>query len=231
MARKRPPRTRSIQQRDARELALTAPTDPYRGQLLDPFTAAAPPVSEPAGAAAGRIDLPGQPTARPRPTTTPPFGSARSRVEPVRVTPVDPGTPGWATIAGVFGIVLGLTQGVFGLLLVSIVNLENSAGAPDRSFYRGTDSGYVILGLIDFGLAVLCGIGGILLMGGRVTGRVMLTAGGWLTLVLSMYWLLDSSIAWIVPVLVAVAAVVMLFGAYTPRVTRWLGVLAAPQPE
>lgn len=229
MARTRP---RTAQQRDARELALTRPADPYRGALSDPFTARAVaveprPAAAPRPVAAGRQPA-GQPTPHGQP---PPAGQPRpgstAALEPLP----SPGQPGGVTLAGVLGIVLGLGLGVFGLLLVTIVSLQDQYGAPDRSFYRGTDSSYVILGLIDFGLAALCGIGAIVLFTGRLSGRISMTIGGWMGLILSAYWLEDSSVRWFVPVGVALVAGVMLFALYTRAVTRWLGVLPAPQPE
>ena len=134
-------------------------------------------------------------------------------------------------MAGIIGIALGLTLGLFGLLLLTIVSLQNDYGAPDRSFYRGTDSGYVVLGLVDFGLAACCGIGGIVLMTGRVSGRIAVTAGGWATLMLAGFWLVDGTVNVVVPIVLAVAAATMLFFSYQRAVTDWLGVLPPPQPE
>lgn len=221
-------RTRTPQQRDARELALTRPSDPYRGALSDPFTVTAP--SVPAGTdgtgpgvSAGADPGLGAGVAGTAGSTA----AVPGRVEPPR----RPGMPGEATFAGILGIVLGLALGLFGLLLVTIVSLQDQYGAPDRSYYRGTDSGYVVLGLIDFGLAVLCGIGGTTMLTGRVLGRVAVTVGGWACLMLAGYWLVNSTVAWFVPVAVAAVAAAMLFAAYTRRVSRWLGVLLPPQPE
>jgi len=203
------------QQRAARELARTPPANPYRGALTDPFSQ----------------QLPEPPAAPERPT---PDRAATGPYRPAAGTPGYPttaGTPGYATWAGILGIALGVTLGLFGLLLLTIVSLQNDYGAPDRSFYRGTDSGYVVLGLLDFGLAACCGSGGILLMTGRVSGRIALTAGGWATLLLSGFWLLDGDVRMVVPIVLAVAAGTMLFFSYQQPVTYWLGVLPAPQPE
>ena len=150
---------------------------------------------------------------------------------PGRQRQVNRGTPGAATLAGIVGIALGLTLGLFGLLLLTIVSLQNDYGAPDRSFYRGTDSGYVVLGLVDFGLAACCGIGGIVLMTGRLSGRIAITVGGWATLMLSGFWLLDGAVRAVVPAVLAVSAATMLFFSYQRPVTDWLGVLPPPQPE
>ncbi|HTZ43640.1 MAG TPA: hypothetical protein VMB79_07235 [Jatrophihabitans sp.] len=197
-----PARKPTTQQRDARELARTPPADPYRGTLTDPFSR---PVAEPA-----REPVPERADPVPRP-------SAR--------------TPSGASLAGIIGIALGLTLGLFGLLLLTIVSLQNDYGAPDRSFYRGTDSGYVVLGLVNFVLAGCCAIGGIVLMTGRLSGRIALTIGGWATILLSGFWLIDGSVRVVVPIVLAVAAATMLCFGYQRPVTDWLGVLPPPQPE
>ena len=210
-------RARTPQQRAAHELARTPTANPYRGALSDPFSA---PAAD-------------RPTGTERATT----GSQAARVGGGPASQGQPayrpatGTPGSATLAGILGIALGLTLGLFGLLLLTIVSLQNDYGAPDRSFYRGTDSGYVVLGLINFGLAVCCGIGGIVLMTGRVSGRIAVTAGGWTTVLLSGFWLLDGNVQPVVPIVLAVAAATMLFFSYQRPVTYWLGVLPPPQPE
>jgi hypothetical protein len=216
------PRSRTPQQRAARELAMTPPTNPYRGALSDPFSQ--PPAAEPTATterqAEARADV------RHRADGQTEAGAADG--QPQRVVR---GTPGSATLAGIVGIALGLTLGLFGLLLLTIVSLQNDYGAPDRSFYRGTDSGYVVLGLVDFGLAACCGIGGIVLMTGRLSGRIAMTAGGWATLMLSGFWLIDGAVRAVVPIVLAVAAATMLFFSYQRPVTDWLGVLPPPQPE
>jgi len=197
-------RTRTAQQRDARELAHTPVADPYRGSLADPYLqASATEASPPAG----------------------------EEPEPLAPGPTPRGTPASAALAGILGIALGLTLGLFGLLLLTIVSLQNDYGAPDRSFYRGTDSGYVVLGLVDFLLAGCCGIGGIVLLTGRLSGRIALTAGGWATLLLAGFWLVDGSVRILVPIVLAIAAGTMLFFGYQRTVTDWLGVLPPPQPE
>jgi len=197
-------RTRTAQQRDAHELARTPVADPYRGALADPY-------------------LPSSVVG-----TSPP---AADEPAPVAPGPTPRGTPASATLAGILGIALGLTLGLFGLLLLTIVSLQNDYGAPDRSFYRGTDSGYVVLGLVDFLLAGCCGIGGIVLLTGRLSGRIALTTGGWATILLAAFWLVDGSVRVLVPIVLAIAAATMLFFAYQRAVTDWLGVLPPPQPE
>jgi len=211
-------RARTPQQRAARELARTPTANPYRGALSDPFSSPVtdqPTRSERPTAGSEAADPGGDPTA----TQAQPAYRPTAR------------TPGSATLAGILGIALGLTLGLFGLLLLTIVSLQNDYGAPDRSFYRGTDSGYVVLGLINFGLAVCCGIGGIVLMTGRISGRIAVTVGGWATLLLAGFWLLDSDVNPAVPIVLAVAAATMLFFSYQRPVTYWLGVLPPPQPE
>jgi len=223
MARARP---MTPQRRAARELARTPVANPYRRQLADPFSAPAR-AAEPAELEAGPIRPGGS---RPAEAAVEPVNPA-SGVAGLLAHRSRAGVPGAASLAGVLGIVLGLVLGLFGLLLVTVVSLQDSYGTADRSFYRGTDSGYVVLGMIDFGLTALCGLGGVLLLGGRITGRIMMTAGGWACLILSGYWLIDSTVSWIVPPVLAVLASIMVLAAYTGAVTRWLGVLPAPQPE
>ena len=197
--------SRTAQQRDARRLALTRPPDPYRGGLFDPFS------DRPSG------------TAQTLPS------------EPVELAPLagrrNFGTPGPASVAGVTGIVLGLCLALFGISLLALISLQNQYGAPDRSFYRGSDSGYVILGLIDFGLAAGCVAGGIMLMDGRLVGRIALTVAGWTTLALSAFWYLRGHVVLAVPIIVALAAAAMLMCSYQRSVSYWLGVLPAVQPD
>ncbi|HEU5270197.1 MAG TPA: hypothetical protein VFU36_09765 [Jatrophihabitans sp.] len=220
------------QQRAARELARTPPANPYRGALTDPFSRPEPEPADEGQPDAEQRTTAGQRPSADQPTADRPTATGRA---PYRTGP--PGyaasarTPGYATFAGILGIALGLTLGLFGLLLLTIVSLQNDYGAPDRSFYRGTDSGYVVLGLLDFGLAVCCGIGGIVLMTGRVSGRIAVTAGGWTTVLLSGFWLLDGNVQPVVPIVLAVAAATMLFFSYQQQVTYWLGVLPPPHPE
>lgn len=199
-------RTRTAQQRDARELALTRPPDPYRGGLTDPY-GGRPVASQPPGA---DQPVPGEP--------------------PVTTFPATDRSPTSATFAGILGIALGLTLALFAMLLLTILSLQNDYGAPDRSFYRGTDSGYLVLALVDFGLAVACALGGIVLMTGRVSGRIAMTVGGWGTLLLAAFWYLRGELNPIAPVIMAIAALAMLMLCYQRSVTRWLGVLPAPQP-
>ncbi len=197
-------RTPTPQQQAARELALTPPANPYRGALLDPYAAVAP------SPTAAEVEPVEQPTAiADRPQTR---------------------MPSSANFAAIIGIVLGLLLALSGLVLLTVLSLEHDYGAPDRSFYRGSDSGYLVLGLLDFGLAICCAVGGILLLGGRVLGRVALTAGGWATLVLAGYWLVAGGRI-IPPLLFGLGAALMLALAYNRAVTEWLGVLAPPQPE
>jgi hypothetical protein len=199
-------RPTTAQQRDARELARTRPADPYRGALTDPFAAA----NQAASAA-------------PQPTV--PAAVEASPVTAVR------GTPSAATLAGIIAIVLGIVLALFGMLLLTILGLQNDYGAPDRSYYSGTDSGYVVLALVDFGLAGLAALGGITFLGGKVLGRVAITVAGWASLGLAVFWLERGTISAGVPIVVAIAAAAMLALGYQRSVTRWLGVLPAPQPE
>lgn len=198
-----PARTRTAQQRDARELALTRPADPYRGALSDPFAV------------------------RPVVATVPVPPEADA---PVELPRSGHGTPTPATLAGILAIALGVTVGLFGLLLLTYVSLQDEV-APDRSFYQGTDSGYVVLALVNFGIATGCGLGGIVLMTGRLAGRIALTVAGWTALMLSAFWYLRGQVNVSVSLIIAVAAALMLALAYQRSVTHWLGVLPAPQPD
>jgi hypothetical protein len=201
-----PARTRTAQQLDARELALTRPADPYRGALSDPYVRkpVVPPVA--------------------------PVTEAPRTTLPVDLPRFKRGTPVPATLAGILGITLGVTVGLFGLLLLTYVSLQDEV-APDRSFYQGTDSGYVVLALVNFGIATGCGLGGIVMMTGRLTGRIAMTAAGWTALMLSAFWYLRGQVNVSVSLIIAVAAALMLALAYQRSVTRWLGVLPAVQPE
>jgi hypothetical protein len=195
-------RARTPQQRDARELALTRPADPYRGAMRDPFSDQ-PSQAQPAG------DVPAAASLPPR---------------------VPAGTPTAATIAGLLGLALSLAMALFGVSLLALLSLQSEYGAPDRSFYRGADSGSAVLALIDFGLAAGCAVGAIMLMGGRVAGRIAITMSGWVILGLSAFWYLRGHASAAVPVSVALAAAAMLLLSYHRSVTQWLGVLPAPQP-
>lgn len=195
-------RARTPQQRDARELALTRPADPYRGAMRDPFS-----------------DRPSQ--ARPA-EDVPAVASLPPRVPA--------GTPPAATIAGLLGLALSLAMALFGVSLLALLSLQSDYGAPDRSFYRGADSGSAVLALVDFGLAAGCAMGAIMLLGGRVVGRIAITISGWVILGLSAFWYLRGHASAAVPVSVALAAAAMLLLSYHRSVTRWLGVLPAPQP-
>jgi hypothetical protein len=197
-------RARTAQQRDARELALSRPTDPYRGGLLDPFG------TQPAPAAtAEQADGP--------------------PVPPLPGVPSD--TPAAATVAALLGLALSLAMALFGVSLLALLSLQSDYGAPDRSFYRGADSGSAVLALMDFGLSAGCGLGGVMLMGGRVTGRIALTVSGWTIVGLSAFWYLRGHASSTIAVVVALAAVAMLMLSYQRSVTRWLGVLLPPQPS
>ena len=210
---------RTPQQRDAHELARTPQANPYRGAMLDPFATASVVESSP-------------------PASASPTAEAKAAVaeRPVRSFPPAPpwastATPAAATIAGVLGLALSLTMALFGVSLLALLSLQSDFGAPDRSFYRGADSGSVVLALLDFALAGGCAVGGILLMGGRVIGRVSCTVCGWVILCLSAFWYLRGHTSAVVPGTVALAAGAMLLLGYQRSVTRWLGVLLPAQPD
>jgi hypothetical protein len=207
---------------DARELAATKPADPYRGALTDPYlsqsaTAGALPGPDRNAAVAG----PG-----PHPTTVPDDG-ASEYVQP----PAGNRTPAPAVMAGVLAIALAAVLGLFGLLLLAIISLQDEYGAPDRSFYRGSDSSYLLLALLNLALAASLAIGGISLLTGRLAGRLVITIAGWTVLTVCGFWWLQSTVNGLVPLVMAAASLCMLALAYQAVVTRWLGVLPAAQPE
>ncbi len=213
-------RARTAQQRDARELALTPPPDPYRGALADPFT-----VRTVTSLPAGPPELAGQRPLHEPATSGPSTAQHRPAAGTARATPVP------ATFAGILGIAMGLTLGLFGMVLLAYLSLQHSDGAPDRSFYRGTDSGYLVLALLNFGLALGCAVGGIMLLTGRLAGRIAMTVAGWTALILTAFWYLRGNVNVAAPLIMACAAAAMLTLAYHGSVTRWLGVLPSPQPS
>lgn len=206
--------------RDARELAVTRPADPYRGALTDPYqarTVQPGPASAPTPAAVRT----GSRTAagtdhRPSADYQPPAGHR---------------SPGQAMLAGIVAIGLGATTGLFGLLLLAIISLQEEYGAPDRSFYQGSDSSYLLLALLDFVLGGCLVVGGISLLTGRLIGRVLITVAGWTVLALCAFWWVQAPVTALVPLLLALLSLAMLVLSYQASVTRWLGVLPAAQPE
>ncbi len=209
--------------RDARELAATRPADPYRGTLTDPYAAAGAPPTVQSGTPvpAEPQDSPG----RAEPNT------ARLAAAAGYQPPTDHRTPGQAVLAGILAIGLGATTGLFGLLLLAIISLQEEYGAPDRSFYQGSDSSYLLLALLNFGLGACLVVGGISLLAGRLTGRLLITAAGWPVLALCAFWWVQASVTALVPLLIALLSLGMLVLCYQAGVTRWLGVLPAAQPE
>jgi hypothetical protein len=207
--------------RDARELAATRPADPYRGALTDPYAAPTVQAAVPSSSTG---------TAEPSPTeagTRQPTATAAHPTQPT----ADHGRPGQALLAGIIAIGLGATTGLFGLLLLAILSLQNEYGAPDRSFYQGSDSSYLVLALLDFLMGACLLIGGISLVTGRLAGRVLITVAGWTVLALCAFWWMQASVTATVPLVVALLSLGMLMLCYQASVTRWLGVLPAAQPE
>jgi len=203
--------------RDARELATTPPPDPYRGALADPYAA---PVRT---AEADRPPAPAEPPSASAPAADP--KPARRRA------PTGNRTPGAATMGGILAIGIGSVVGLFGMLLLAIISLQNEYGAPDRSFYRGSDSNLLLLALLDFALGACLIVGGISFLTGRLVGRVTVTAAGWTVLALCGFWWLQASVQVLAPLVIALASLAMLGLCYQASVTRWLGVLPAAQPE
>jgi hypothetical protein len=207
----------------ARELALTQPADPYRAALTDPYSgrpAAAPPPAGPgsAGRPDGGLDGPAN---GPGPIPVAGYGQL----------PASNRTPGPAVMAGILALGLAALLGLFGLLLLAIISLQDEYGAPDRSFYRGSDSSYLLLALLDFALGACLAIGGISFLTGRVIGRLVITISGWTVLTVCGFWWLQAAVNGMVPLLMAAASLGMLALSYQASVTRWLGVLPAAQPE
>ncbi|HEX8093646.1 hypothetical protein [Jatrophihabitans sp.] len=207
---------------DARELATTMPPDPYRGALSDPYA--------------------GRPGATPSPATQAGTGlSADSAgagsalglgsVPDYNHLPAGNRTPGPAVMAGILALGLAALLGLFGLLLLAIISLQDDYGAPDRSFYRGSDSSYLLLALLNFALGASLAIGGISFLTGRLVGRLVITIAGWTVLTVCGFWWLQAAVNGVVPLVMAAASLGMLVLSYQASVTRWLGVLPAAQPE
>ena len=213
--------------RDARELAVTRPADPYRGALTDPYTGQVAPVPStgplaPAGAVAAPTRS-GHPTGAVNPGLGPSAG--------YRPLPAGNHAPSPAVLAGIIAISLGAALGLFGLLLLAIISLQDEYGAPDRSFYRGSDSSYLLLALLNFALGACLAVGGIALLTGRLVGRLAITIAGWTVVALCGFWWLQAAVNGWVPLVIALLGLLMLALSYQASVTRWLGVLPAAQPE
>lgn len=203
---------------DARELAVTPPPDPYRGQLADPYCDQ--PVADDVRlfVPAGYRQLP-------------PVGGARPGPWGPGMAPRPGSAPAPAVFAGVTGLVLAVLLGLLGMLLLAVVSLSGDVGAPDRSFYRGADASYVVLALVNFLMMAGCLLGAIGLLSGRVAGRVLLTGSGWAAVIVSLFWWQGPhSVNPTLPVVMAGASLAMLIAAYQPSVTHWLGVRPPPQP-
>jgi hypothetical protein len=195
--------------RDARELAKTLVPNPYRGQLADPYSDGAIPAG---------VALAGDVARAPASPGGPLYFSRIPAPQP-------------ATAAGVTGIVLGALIALFGLMLMAILSFQNELGAPDRSFHQGNDASFLLLAFLDYGLAAVFIGGGSGLLSGRVAGRIALTAAGWITIGMCFFWWHTNHVQDFVPIFVGIAAAAMLIAMYDPKVTRWLGVLPAPQPD
>lgn len=218
--------------RDARELALAKPPDPYRGGLTDPYsdrTAAAQPAG-PAGPS-GASSTASASAAGASDAIRPDYGRQPAPAAQYGAPPAGNRTPTPAVMAGILAFGQAAVLGLFGLLLLAIVSLQDEYGAPDRSFYRGSDSGYLLLALLNFVLGASLVIGGISFLTGRLLGRVAITIGGWTVLTVCGFWWLRAEVSDLVPLLIAAASLAMLALCYQASVTRWLGVLPAAQPE
>jgi hypothetical protein len=209
---------------DARELAVTKPADPYRGALTDPFSGrpAAAPSTGPnsAGPSTGALDAAGANN-----------GLRQDPAAEYGPLPAGNRTPAPAVMAGILALGLAAILGLFGLLLLAVISLQDEYGAPDRSFYRGSDSSYLLLALLNFVLGASLVIGGISFLTGRILGRLVITIAGWTVLTVCGFWWLQAAVNDLVPLLLAAASLGMLALCYQASVTRWLGALPAAQPE
>lgn len=199
--------------------------DPYRGSLADPYnvTITAPTAVRPGA----RAHLPDSTAATHSTTAT----NGAPQQLPVRAREHQQGTPTPATLAGIIAIALGVALALLAVVLLAILGLQDDYGAPDRSFYRGTDSGYVVMALVNFGLALASSLGGLALLTGRLVGRIAVTAAAVGILVLSGFWWLRGDASAGVPIVIGLLALGMLGLGYQRSVSSWLGVLPAPQPE
>jgi hypothetical protein len=213
----------------ARELALTPVTNPYRGQLADPFANQRVPGGALLLAPGGRqVTAPGLaagPTA-----SALALGSAYPRGYDVTGQPIRNKAPGLAVATGVIGLILGVVVGVLGLLLIALISLVHNVDVGDRSFYQGQDGSYVLLGALNLAVSAGLVIGSVALLTGRLAGRIALTAAGWAVLGFTAYWS-TQDVPGFLPIVLGLAGAVVLLLAYHPSMTRWLGVLPPPQPE
>jgi hypothetical protein len=228
---------------EARELARTPVADPYRGQLVDPFTDRTPPTvpAELLGTPIGARHEPTDPLGPPREAAYGPstgygygYGHLPSQPAPLGYPQYPPSrtpAPRAAITAGVLGLVIGVAVGVFGVMVIALVNLVHTFDLSDRSFYAGSDAAYMLMGLLNLALSALLVTGSIALLGRRLTGRVLLTAGLWPVAGFSVFWWHDGATAGLIPFCVLVVTGVALSAAYHPTVGRWLGVRPPPQPE
>jgi hypothetical protein len=210
---------------EARELARTPVLDPYRGQLNEQPRPDEVVLFTPHGQLDVRASVPASADASPRAARSPqslsnvPVGFAQRK------------TPGPAVLGGILGLIAGGLVGIFGLILLALINYEHSFGAPDRSFYQGSDASYVTLAFLDFGVSALSAFGAIRMLMGRVAGRVSLTIATWVNIGFCAFWWHDANARNWVPIPFMLGCFVILFAVYHRSVTRWLGVQPAPQPE
>jgi hypothetical protein len=208
---------------DARELAAAKPVDPYRGALTDPYAGRSAATPAPTD---GDLPAGAQAAAAVRPSRVPDYETPDYPQPPAGTR-----TPAPAVMAGILALAQAALLGLFGLLLLAIISLQDEYGAPDRSFYRGSDSSYLLLALLNFALGASLAIGGISLLTGRLIGRLLITIAGWSVLTVCGFWWLQAAVNGSVPLVMAAASLAMLAMAYHASVTRWLGVLPAAQPE
>ncbi|HEY2044483.1 MAG TPA: hypothetical protein VGH11_17540 [Jatrophihabitans sp.] len=208
------PKTSTAAERHARELARTPVPNPYRGQLSDPFYERDVPED---------VDL------------IVPRGTRQVRQAAPWAYPDHPAlryqAPSTAIATGVISLVVGVLVGIFGLLLFAIVSFQHDVGAPDRTFYAGSDGAHVVMGFANLGLCACLVSGAIGLMMGKVTGRISLTIGHWVVLGFSVFWWREGAATVSIPIVLGLSSAAALLLSYQPPITRWLGVRPPPQPS
>jgi hypothetical protein len=199
--------------RDARELAATRVANPYRGQLSDPYYDRDVPDDVTLITARGTRQI-----------------RRRSQPNYFAYPAVRARTPTMAVTVGVISLVIGALVAIFGLGLFAIVNFQHDVGAPDRSFYQGSDAAHVVMGVANLGLSGCLIAGAIGLLTGKVSGRISLTIGHWVTLGFCAFWWHEGLATVFIPIVLGIGSVIALLLSYQQPITRWLGVRRPPQP-
>jgi hypothetical protein len=220
----------------ARELARAPVSDPYRGQLADPFADQRVPAGTLLAAPGGRAQIaPGSSGGDGAPAGGFGLGSGApptfSGGYDVTGQPIRPRAPGLAVAVGVLALLEGVVIGVLGLLLIALISISHNIDVGDRSFYAGQDASYILLGVLNLGVSAALVVGAVALMTGRLSGRIALTAGAWTVLGFSAFWGTQDNVSGYIPFVLALVAAAILALGYQRSLTDWLGVLPPPQPE